>query len=207
MELSLLMTTWNFASVVLGASTALGIGILSTSPAQALTTFNLTSIAYGVSEDTLTVDGIDLKVSNVISNTNLTAADGDGLCFAGGPVNFCEGATSLQILFNQPVRLLSYLTGFYSFSGGGTTSFTQGSSSSLQTSFPGSEETFTNQFVAAAGIPVIVNSVFSGPGNFQIQRLTVEQITTSVPGPLPMMGAAVALGYSRKLRRRMSLSR
>jgi hypothetical protein len=202
------MTTWKFASVVLGASTALGIGILSTSPAQALTTFNLTSIAYGVSEDTLTVDGIDLKVSNVISNTNLTATDGDGLCFAGGPQNFCERATSLQILFNQPVRLLSYLTGFYSFSGGGTTSFTQGSSSSLQTSFlVGSEETFTNQFVAAAGIPVIVNSVFSGSGNFQIERLTVEQITTSVPGPLPMMGAAVALGYSRKLRRRMSLSR
>ena len=202
------MTIWNFASVVLGASTALGIGILSTSPAQAITTFNLTSIADGVSEDTLTVDGIDLKVSNVISNTNLTQSDNDGLCFAGGSNNFCEGATSLQILFNQPVRLLSYLTGFYSFSGGGTTSFTQGSSSSLQTSFPeGSEETFTNQFVAAAGIPVIVNSVFSGSGNLQIERLTVEQITTSVPGPLPMMGAAVALGYSRKLRRRVSLSR
>jgi hypothetical protein len=197
-----MIVTWNFPATVLSATLALGITQFTTPPAEAVTTFNFSTVGSGLPEANLKVDGISLKVSNIVSNTNLTATDSDGLCFAGSlDFGFCLGTSSLQLLFDKPVRLLSYLTGFNT-SVDATIIFTQGSSSSVQTFFPEqAEETFNNQFFAAAGIPIDVNG--TSDGSIQLRLLTVEE----VPGPLPVMGAAAAFGYSRKLRRRMTLSR
>jgi hypothetical protein len=41
----------------------------------------------------------------------------------------------------------------------------------------------------------------------QIQVRIGEAPPADVPGPLPLFGAAAAFGYSRRLRRRVSLSR
>ena len=99
------------------------------------------------------------------------------------------------------------MTGFNK-SDGASATFTQGSFSSVQTDFPeGVGTLFNNQFVAAAGTPINVTS--NSGGNLQIKTLSVELVPppASVPAPLPVMGAAAALGYSRKLRRRMASSR
>ena len=173
-----------------------------------------------MSDVNLTQDGISLTISNFVSQTNLSKADSDGLCFAGNSnsdSNFCQLISSLQLKFSKPVKLISFVTGWNTYPSALPTpvipslTFSQGSLSSLQTSFPddGSSTPFNNQFLASSGIPILAtnnndNSTFPASGSsLQFRSLTVED----VPGPLQLMGAACALGYSRKLRRRISTSR
>jgi hypothetical protein len=141
------MMFWNSPAAALSASIALGIGLFTTPPAQAVTTFDLRTIGDNLPESSGTVDGIGLNVSNIVSQSNLTQVDPDGLCFAGAPDFFCPNTTSLKLLFDTPVRLLSYLTGFNSAASGATITFAQGSSRSVQTSFiDEAGKTFNNQF-------------------------------------------------------------
>ena len=161
----------------------------------------------------LTQDGITLTISNFVSSTNLSKADSDGLCFAGNTadtVSFCQDTTSLQLQFSKPVKLISFVTGYDSYDDSlpPSLTFSQGVFSSLQNSFSENISTvFSDQFVASSGIPILVTNNVSNPtlskDSLQFRSLTVED----VPGPLPLMGAACALGYSRKLRRRISTTR
>ncbi|QPN62284.1 hypothetical protein [Synechococcus sp. CBW1004] len=193
--------------------------VLASSQAKALTTYNFDGGGLtGLAEVILTQDDIILTISNFVSSTNLSKADSDGLCFSGNSSaseDFCQFTSSLQLQFNKSVKLVSYLTGFNDYEIPGTPSltFSQGSFSSLQTSFPDwSSQLFTNQFIASANTPILItnnidNSTFPGPvSSLQFRSLTVEAVE-DVPGPLPLMGAACAFGYSRKLRRRIFTSR
>jgi hypothetical protein len=191
---------------------ALGIALtvaLAPSKTHAATTFTFDQSIDGLSNFSLTEDGITLTVSNFISDINVSVADGDGLCIAGFlPGNFCEDQSSLSLAFNTPVRLISYLTGFNDLGGASATlSFTQNSNTSTQTSFPiGIFTPFNNQFTAAAGVPIVTarTSNATDPSALQFSQLTVEQVSNTVPGPVSLAGAAIALSWSRKLRHRVS---
>ena len=132
-------------------------------------------------------------------------ADSDGLCIAGFlSGSYCEDQSSLSLAFNTPVRLISYLTGYNSLDGASATvSFTQNSNTSTQASFPkGIVTPFNNQFTAAAGVPIVTSRTSNATigSSIQFTQLTVEQVSSTVPGPLPLAGAAIALSWSRKLR-------
>lgn len=190
--------------------TALGIALtvaLAPSKTHAATTFTFNGSLDGLSNFNLTMDGINLTVSNFISDTNVSEADGDGLCVAGFlSGSFCNDQSSLSLAFNTPVRLISYRTGYNSLGGASATvSFTQNSNTTIQTSFPdGIVTPFNNQFIAAAGVPIVTSRTHNttSPSSLQFNQLTVEQV--SVPGPVPLAGAAVALSWSRRLRHRIS---
>ena len=188
--------------------TAFGIALsvaLAPSKADAATTFNFNSSSNGLSSFNLTEDGITLTVSNIISNTGLSIVDTDGLCVVGLNSGFCGDQPSLSFAFNTPVRLISYTTGYNGFQNNLSLSFTQNSNTTTQTSFPLGITTFSNQFTAVAGVPIVTSptSTTASPSSLQFTQLTVEQVTT-VPGPVPLAGAAVALSWSRRLRHRVS---
>lgn len=190
---------------------ALGIALtvaLAPSKTHAATTFTFDQSLNGLSSFDLTKDGISLTVSNFISNSNASAAAADGLCIAGVLSGFCKDQSSISLKFNTPVRLISYLTGFNSFIGANAiVSFTQNSNTSTQTSFPtGILTPFNNQFTAAAGVPIITSRTSDAinQSSLRFSELTVEQVSNTVPGPLPHAGAAIALSWSRKLRHRVS---
>jgi hypothetical protein len=111
--------------------------------------------------------------------------------------------------FDQDVKLLNYNVSYTSDDvNDSTTTYTQGTFTSVQ---PNSTTTglklFANQFTAVANSPILVSTVdANGDGFLQINAFTVEKQTpppSSVPGPLPLAGAATAFSLSRKLRRRM----
>ena len=174
---------------------------LATADAKAATTYTFTGASNGLSSFSLTENDISLTVSNFISLTNVSIIDNVGLCIAGVNNDFCENQTSLSFTFNKPVRLISYYTGWNDFDNTPIVSFTQGSKTSLQSSFPQDATTsFTNQFVAEAGIPIVAKLLSTSPGvdTLQILKLNVDD----VPGPVPFAGAAMAFGWSRRLRDR-----
>jgi hypothetical protein len=191
---------------------ALGIALtvaLAPSKTHAATTFTFDSSLDGLSNFNLTEDGITLTVSNFISDINVSVADDDGLCIAGFNESYCEDQSSLSLTFNTPVRLISHLTEYNSLSdvASATVSFTQNSNTSTQTSFPeGIVTPFNNQFTAAAGVPIVTSRTSNATEASEIQfsQLTIEQVSNTVPGPLPLAGAAIALSWSRKLRHRVS---
>ena len=191
---------------------ALGIALtvaLAPSKTHAATTFTFDGSLNRLTNFNLTEDGITLTVSNFISDRNASVADSDGLCIAGFFSNsYCKDQSSLSLAFNTPVRLISYLTGYNSLGGASATvSFTQNSNSSIQTSFPEAIVTpFNNQFTAAAGVPIVTSRTSNATvgSSIQFTQLTVEQFSNTVPGPVPLAGAAIALSWSRKLRHRVS---
>jgi hypothetical protein len=98
--------------------------LLCSNQAKALTTFNLSGDSLSeLSEVNLTADGISLKIFDFVSETNLSIADSDGLCFAGNapdPNNdFCNRTSSLKLQFDKPIKLISYITGFEDYTGSG----------------------------------------------------------------------------------------
>lgn len=182
---------------------------LAPSKTHAATTFTFDGSLNGLSNFDLTEDGITLTVSNFISDVNVSVADGDGLCIAGFLSGaYCQNQSSLSLAFNTPVRLISYFTGFNDLGGASATvSFAQNSNTSTQTSFTeGITTPFNNQFTAAAGVPIVTSQTYNGSysSSLQFTELTVEPVSTTVPGPAPLAGAAVALSWSRKLRHRIS---
>jgi len=184
-------------------SIAVGVG-LAPLKSRAASTFAFDSAPSGASSFNLTQDNITLTVSEIISNTGLSKTDQDGICIAGANFDYCQNISSLSLTFNKPVQLLSYVTGFNDFVAPLIISFSQLSSTSSQNSFPAQTITpFSNQFIAVPGVPIITSrtSTESRNASLVLYSLTVQ----SVPGPMPLAGAAIALSLSRKLRRRNSL--
>lgn len=109
--------------------------------------------------------------------------------------------------FDKPVQILNYNISYLGNASDSTTTYSQGSSVSVQPNTSSGLTSFVNPFIAAANIPIIVSTVdLGGDGISQINAFTVEMQTpspASVPGPLPLAGAATAFRLSRELRRRM----
>lgn len=196
--------------VVIGLAVGLGLGLapqnaMAISPAV----FDLTLAPDNVPSFDLVVDGITMTASNFVSENNLSIADFEGLCFAGKPNLYCEDTSSLSLTFSSTVKLVSYETGYNSFSNkidDAVVQFQQGPNSTIQKDFQVNvTNSFVNQFIAVANSPVLVSrlSTVSG-GSLQLSKLTVEKQVASVPGPLSFAGLAVAFGYSRRIRLRNS---
>lgn len=77
-------------------------------------------------------------------------------------------------------------------------------------STPASTDLFTN-VLASSGSPVISSPLATGDYTFWIQQVSGDSeyrftvSTASVPGPLPLLGASGALGWARRLRRRINV--
>jgi hypothetical protein len=200
------------------ALSAVGTTLLAAGAAYAApTTFNFNSSQNNQSSFSLTSGGITLSASNFKLNTTTgKKANGvsDGLALLCNGSSACLGGrdyNNFLLEFDNFVRLLSYNVGFGVGATNGTTTFSQGSSSSTQnnTNTTGPLQ-FTNQFIASPNASILVSVNDSDGGVFRISSLTVEQATppppAGVPGPLPLSGIAIAFGMSRRLRRRIQLN-
>jgi hypothetical protein len=168
-------------------------------------TFTFGGADDGLTSVTKTVDGVSVTFNN-FSPTPTTTADGDGLCVAG-VVGFCPPLSSFDFSFSAPVQLLSYQVGFVSFGANNQVlTFSQGSNTSVETNFVDEATVnFSTQFSVDAN--VIISAVRTTPPNESVGSLQLRQLTVNVvPGPLPLLGAAVAFGASRKLRARIRLA-
>ena len=113
--------------------------------------------------------------------------------------------TGFTASFNTDVFLKSFRITQYENLASGSLSF-QAGSNSQSFSFSGiGTQTFANAFYVPALTPItIASSGTIGPdlglsGAFRLTDFTIE----AVPGPLPILGAATALGWSRKLKSRI----
>lgn len=105
--------------------------------------------------------------------------------------------------FDVPVKLLSYNVSWREQSNDSTTTYTQGSLQSIQSNTADGLVAFTNPFIASANAPITVSTNdLNGRGLVQINQFTVEY----VPGPMPLVGAAAAFSWSRRLRDRIRRS-
>ena len=156
----------------------------------------------------------------------LCAAFRTGSSFAGS--NRCQylaatdaGLTGFTFQFDKPATLSS----FQIYRPGGTTFgslvFTSGSTTETLTfSNPGGTEStsgtsfatlnFANPFYVAANVPIFVDTsatqyLTGETGSFRINNFTVD--VPGAPGPVPLLGAFAAFATSRRLRRRINLSK
>jgi hypothetical protein len=179
------------------------------------TTFFFDSGDKGQTSLTKAVDGITLTLSS-FSTGPRSGADSDGLvvyCGAAGTIIPCEHNnefepyTSYQMTFDKSVQILNYNISYSGNASDSVTTYSQGSSVSAQLNTSSGLTSFVNPFIAAANSPILVSTVdLDNDGLLQINAFTVEMQTAppaSVPGPLPLAGAATAFSLSRELRRRM----
>ena len=109
--------------------------------------------------------------------------------------NFANGVQGLDLAINLPIpnnkdRFQGSDTARFTINGTGLTPL-----NFLTTNNPGSP--VTGVYSAAR-----VQGIQSGAGSTTI----TDPISESVPGPLPLLGAGVALGFSRRLRQRLHLA-
>ena len=105
--------------------------------------------------------------------------------------------------FDVPVKLLSYNISFGDKTADSITTYAQGSLQSIQNNGAYGFVAFTNPFLASANAPITVSTNDpDGYGILQINEFTVEY----VPGPMPLVGAAAAFSWSRRLRDRIRRS-
>jgi hypothetical protein len=193
--------------------------IATTGRAQALqTTFTFDAADGGQISILKSLDGINMTIGSFSDQGPLSYIDipvGNSFPLLIGPTYANFGIlpyNSFAITFDQPVKLISYdLINLWLINGISTT-FAQNSLQSIETYTTGlGSKSFNNQFVALANVPVSVASTNIGhPDRWAaINSLTVEKqnLPASVPGPLPILGFGAAFGLSRRLRRRVDLSK
>jgi hypothetical protein len=186
--------------------------IATTGRAQALqTTFTFSAADGGKSSLLKSVDGINMTLGSYSDPGPLSYADRDGIGLLSGS-GFRNSYNSFAITFNQTVKLISYNLSWEQSTSGISTIFQQNLLQSIETYSAGTgSKSFNNQFIAQANVPILVTSNNNGDiGRLtQINSLTVEKqsLPASVPGPLPILGLGAAFGLSRRLRRRVSLSK
>jgi hypothetical protein len=118
-----------------------------------------------------------------------------------GPTSF-TGTASLSGASSFSGPITAGLTGDYDGSGGGfgiNPSYVSGSAIF-------SSATFSGQTLAGLGLtaPGVLGTWSLVPGDNQIQLVLSP---APVPGPLPLLGAAAAFGWSRRLRSRVTASK
>ena len=164
-----------------------------------------------------TADGLCIyKAGGPASNCGLPdAGDGSGV----------GDQTSIDLFFDQQVELLSYQYGSL-LVGSGNPMITWGEPSSPVVSTEtlvtrqgfqvvpknvNTTYTFTNPFIVNANKIITITGFRGGSGTHQAQlsQLVVRTVpqgpppSSSVPGPLPLLGAGAAFGWSRRLRSRL----
>jgi hypothetical protein len=190
--------------------------LASASAAKAApTTFTFSAADKGQTALTKTLDGINLTIGS-FNPGPLSGADSDGLAIycvnSWIPCrhnNIYEDYSNFQMTFDTMVRIISYNVSYISRVDDSSTTYLQGVLQSVQNNNSASGLTsFTNQFIAAANVPILVSTIDSNNDGFlQINAFTVEKVdSVPVPSPLPFAGAAAAFGLSRKLRRRIRQS-
>jgi hypothetical protein len=90
-----------------------------------------------------------------------------------------------------------------------TTGFDTGTCTTINTTNTGSSGPLTN-LLGTPGLTIWVEDTYVTTGSGRITGITNTFTTksngTGVPGPLPLLGAGAAFGFSRKLRNRMKLA-
>jgi hypothetical protein len=199
--------------------TFLGLAAMlaSASAGQAApTTFTFSAADTGQTVLTKAVDGINLTIDSFNPGPR-SGADSDGLavycpkCIGGTGDNFPDIYMGFQMTFDATVKILSYYVAYIDDTGDSSTTYLQGILQSIQDNSLGlGLQTFTNQFIAAANVPIFVSTIDGNNfGLLQINAFTVEKVDVApvpVPAPLPLAGAATAFGLSRQLRRRIRQS-
>jgi hypothetical protein len=198
------LAAWIAVSACL-VPTALG------NPAHAaLVTFNLNQDMPGKpSTISGTVDGLTFTLSNPSSGYFRSSVP-KGFCLYG--VGECDNTTtgapltSFEGTFDQTVQLISYTISVASFTGPEPTlSFSSAGLSSVETGpfIAGTTRNFANPFIVPAGSTINYTATGGGDGSIRLSAFTVETDPVPVPGPLPVLGAAGALAWSRRLRSRI----
>ena len=198
--------------------TLLGVAAIlaSASAAQAApTTFTFSDADKGQTALTKTLDGINLTIDSFNPGPR-SGADFDGLAiYCVNSWNPCrhsgivEDYSNFQMTFDTMVRIISYNVHYKFLADDSSTTYLQGVLQSVQNNASGLGLTsFTNQFIAAANVPILVSTIDgNNDGELQINAFTVEKVdSVPVPAPLPLAGAAAAFGLSRQLRRRIRQS-
>jgi hypothetical protein len=203
------------------ASAAISI-FLGTAPSKASVVINTTTpSSTNLSSQTFSNSGTSLTLSNsnsTGSNPGTINTNSSGLCAwtvvgtSGGSLGRCgygtnpaSGVSSFQLSLNQA----SFITGFdvsvfeSANISQGTIGFSTDNVNFTEVSFTGAGSQSLN-FLAGENQTIFVqtsadfNSQAIDTGIFRISSFTVAD----VPGPLPILGAAAAFGWSRKLKQK-----
>ncbi len=188
-------------AVAIAATTLATMGSAQAAP----TTFTFSASDNNKTSILKSLDGITLKMENFAPGPN-SFADSDGLALVAPNFLPPQKLTSFTMTFDQPVKLLNYILAYVQNINGITTTYSQNLLQSTQAYTTGlGLNSFVNQFIAQANVPISVTSNSNGSNALaQINALTVEkQASVPVPGPLPLAGAAAAFSLSRRLRGRI----
>ena len=187
------------------------VGATAASAQAAPTTFTFDDSTKGQTSIIKSLDGIVMTLNNFTAGPK-SGADSDGLAvYCGMSSNDWEPCSQpsfmpysfFEMTFDVPVKLLSYNVSFIADASDSTTFYTQGALQSIQSNTSNGLVAFTNPFLASANAPITVaTNDPDGIGTLQINQFTVEY----VPGPLPLLGAAAAFSWSRRLRDRIRRS-
>lgn len=221
--MTILITKKSIAAAIISSSFIL----LAENKAVAVTaSFNFAAPVENGTFLDFNANGINLQVANAVATDSPTAGSlnksPEGLCtfydnnavatpfrcssqvFNGGTVN--SSLTGFTFQFDRDVFLKSFDVSLFQNLTNGSITFSGGSNAPQLFSFSStSPQLFTSPFLAAAGTQI--NVATSGTidnnassGIFRINNLVVEE----VPGPLPIFGALAGLGWSRKIKRKLS---
>ncbi len=190
------------------------VGATAAGVQAAPTTFTFDASTKGQTSIIKSLDGIVMTLNNFTAGPK-SGADSDGLAVycvhpsqTFSPCNQPTSAdfmpySSYEMTFDVPVKLLSYNVSFRENASDSTTFYTQGALQSIQPNTANGLVAFANPFLASANAPITVaTNDPNGLGILQINQFTVEY----VPGPLPLVGAAAAFSWSRRLRDRIRRS-
>lgn len=188
------------------------VGATAASAQAAPTTFTFNDFTKGQASIIKSLDGIVMTLNNFTAGPQ-SGADSDGLAVycvssdnwtpCNDPTLYFRPCSSFEMTFDVPVKLLSYNVSYREDASDSTTFYTQGALQSIQSNTSNGLVAFTNPFLASANAPITVSTNDpDGYGLVQINQFTVEY----VPGPLPLLGAAAAFSWSRRLRDRIRRS-
>lgn len=211
----------------IGTTFSFHLGSAAATPADPL--------AFSSKGFTATADGhsLNLVFQNALQpngNAKPVSASADGLCIykAGGASTNCglsspgndsgeANQDSIELFFDQQVELLSYRYGSLRV-GLGNPLLTWGDPNSPvvsnETLFDKQINTiyaFANPFIVEANQILTITGT-GGATEALLSGLVVRALpqeppaTSNVPGPLPLLGAMAAFGWSRRLRSRLSPS-
>lgn len=187
-----------FVSIVMGL-------LASAEPAKAVLNYNIYESSGNVVIET------DGSLSALPTSTGSNNCGLSGLYYANIAV-ICTGPNMLA-----PLYPISGPTSFTSGSG----FFPASSVSGITSAFSGNQQAFIIGNFYVLGTPIISDAIFNGrtladfgltPASGLLGTWTLVGTTESinvrvVPGPLPLLGVGAAIGFSRRLRRRINAYR
>lgn len=159
--------------------------------------------------------GVNTDINNGLC-VALYAGFGTGKCQYNSYIAGDPTLTGLTFTFDKSVYLRSFdvlkpggvesgSLSFTSTTSSQVFSFTNAGGADTANGVAFASFTFNPSFVVAAGSQMTLSSAgttfsASQPGSFRISNFVVEE----VPGPLPLLGFAGALGWSRQLRKKLN---